>query len=328
MRAIQVRRFGGPEVLEYTELSEPKPVDGEVLVDVARAGVNYMDIIQRVGRELDHPHAARPPFVMGVEGAGRVVECGSDVKDLEPGDRVAWAFAQGSYAERVVVDSLRAVLIPNDITDEVAASLMQQGITAHFLATSSYPICDGETALVHAGAGGVGLLLTQLIKARGGRVITTVSSADKERASRAVGADEVIRYDMADVANEVMKITDRRGVHVVYDGVGQAVFRASLASLAPRGYLVYYGAASGAIPPFDPDLLQSSGSLYLTRPSMAHYTQTKEEFVRRAYEVFGWVRDGTLQVRVGHSLPLAEAAAAHRLMDSRQNVGKLLLQNE
>jgi NADPH:quinone reductase len=326
MRAIQVRSFGGPGVLELTEVADPTPDSGQLLVEVARAGVNYMDVIQRVGRELDHPHGAHPPFIMGVEGSGHIVQCGPAVHGFKVGDRVAWAFSQGSYADRVVVNAEQAVLVPEAVSDELAASLMQQGITAHFLATSCHPISPGEYALVHAGAGGVGLLLTQIIKARGGFVISTVSSPEKKQMSLSVGADEVVRYDEADVAEAVRKITDGRGVAVVYDGVGQATFEASLASLSPRGCLVYFGASSGPVRPLDPDRLMNSGSLFLTRPSMADYTQTRAELERRANQVFAWAMEGSLRVHIGGRFPLADASAAHQLFDRREHIGKLLLE--
>ncbi|MBO0713544.1 MAG: quinone oxidoreductase [Acidimicrobiales bacterium] len=320
MRAVQVEAPGGPEVLSLVELPEPVPGPGQLLVEVAAAGVNFVEIYQRSGI---YPRPT--PFVLGAEGAGVVRTVGPGVEGITPGDRVAWTDAPGSQAESVVVDAERVVVLPEKVSVEIGAAVMLQGLTAHYLATSTYPVKAGETVVVHAGAGGVGLLLTQIVKRRGGRVLATVSSADKEKASRSAGADEVIRYDQVDFAPEVRRLTGGEGVAAVYDGVGRTTFDASLASLRPRGYLVLYGGASGQVPPFDLQRLNQAGSLYVTRPTMAHYLATREEFLSRTGELMGWVASGELDVRIGGRYPLAEVRRAHEDLEGRRTIGKLLL---
>ncbi|GAA4848855.1 quinone oxidoreductase [Saccharopolyspora rosea] len=320
MRAIQVRRNGGPEVLELTEIDTPGPGPGQLLVEVAASGVNFIDTYQRSGI-----YSVPLPFTPGSEGAGRVAAIGDGVTDFAVGDHVAWAMTPGSYAERAVVPADKAVRVPDGVEDRTAAAAMLQGMTAHFLVTSTHPVAVGETALVHAAAGGMGLLLTQLIKARGGTVIGTVSTADKERLAREAGADQVIRYTEADVAESVRELTGGRGVDVVYDGVGKSTFDASLASLRPRGVLVLFGAASGPVPPVDPQRLNSAGSVFLTRPSLAHHILSRAELDQRAGDVFGWIADGTLTIRVGATYPLADARQAHEDLEGRRTTGKLLL---
>jgi NADPH2:quinone reductase len=320
MRAVQVEAPGGPEVLALVELPEPVPGPGQALVDVTAAGVNFVEIYQRSGI---YPRPT--PFVLGAEGAGVVRAVGAGVERITPGDRVAWTDAPGSQAESVVVDADRLVVLPEQVSLELGAAVMLQGLTAHYLATSTYPVEAGETVVVHAGAGGVGLLLTQIVKRRGGRVIATVSSAEKEKVSRSAGADEVIRYDQVDFAPEVRRLTGGEGVAAVYDGVGRTTFDGSLASLRPRGYLVLYGGASGQVPPFDLQRLNQAGSLYVTRPTMVHYIATPEEFLSRTGELMGWVASGELDVRIGGRYPLAEVRRAHEDLAGRRTMGKLLL---
>lgn len=320
MRAIRVERHGGPEVLVTADVETPTPGPGELLVRVAAAGVNYVDTYQRSGL---YPGAT--PFVPGAEGAGTVSALGPGVSGFAPGDHVAWCAAPASYAEQVVVSAERAVPVPAGMSDEVAAAAMLQGATAHYLTTSTYPVQPNDAVLVHAAAGGVGLLLTQMTKLRGGRVIGTVSSDGKAVLARQAGADEVIRYDETDFAAECRRLTGGEGVAVVYDGVGRSTFDGSLASLRRRGMLVLYGAASGPVPAFDPQRLNAGGSLFLTRPSLVHYTATREELLRRADDVLGWVADGRLTIRIGGRYPLAGARRAHEDLEGRRTTGKLLL---
>ena len=317
MRAVTVTTHGDPDVLSVVEIDRPRPGPGEILVRVALAGVNFMDIYQRQG--------ARPvPFTAGVEGVGVITEVGPEVVDLGPGDRVGWlSGGQGSYAEYVVVAVATAVPVPPDLTDEQAVAGLMQGVTAQYLATDAYPVGDGDTVLVHAGAGGVGRLLIQIARHRGARVIATVSTAAKEDIARAAGASDVLRYD--GFAAAVRRLTEGAGVHAVYDGVGGATFDGSLDSLRPRGVLVVYGTASGPTPPLDIPRLNTGGSLYVTRPSVVHYTATTEELRRRTTEVFGWIADGILDVRWGGVYPLVEAAAAQADLGARRTTGKLLL---
>ncbi|MEA2321289.1 MAG: NADPH:quinone reductase [Solirubrobacteraceae bacterium] len=320
MRAIVVARRGGPEVLELQDVPDPEPGPGRLLVDVEAIGVNYRDIYEREGVG---GYTAEPPFVAGVEGAGTVAAVGEGVTEFSAGDRVAWTAGQGSYAERVVVDEDRAVPVPDGVSSEVAAAVLLQGMTAHYLATSTYPVQAGDDVLVHAAAGGVGLLLTQIVKLRGGRVIGTTSSDEKAQLARGAGADEVIGYD--GFAARVRDLTGDDGVAAVYDGVGRTTFDDSLASLRARGSMVLYGAASGPVPPVDPMRLVAGGSLFLTRPSLQHYVARREELLQRAADVFGWIADGDLDVRVGHRYPLEEARQAQEDLAARRTTGKLIL---
>ena len=320
MQAVRVHGYGGSDALAVEDVDAPSPGPGQVLAEVAAAGVNYMDVYQREG-----VYRVDAPFTLGVEGAGRVVAVGDGVRNVSVGDRVAWKNAQGSYAEQVVVAEPEVVPLPAGVSEDVAAAAMLQGITAHYLSTSTYPVQSGDTVLVHAGAGGVGLLLTQIVTLRGGRVLATVSTAEKEQRARAAGADEVIRYDATDVPAAVREMTGGEGAAVVYDGVGRATFEGSLASLRPRGMLVLFGAASGPVPPFDLQRLNPAGSLFVTRPSIGHYTRDRAELTGRTDELFGWIGSGQLTVHVGGRYPLAEARRAHDDLEGRRTTGKLLL---
>jgi NADPH2:quinone reductase len=323
MRLIVGERHGGPEVLRVAEREAPRPGPGEVVVDVAAVGVNYMDIYLREGIGN---YRAEPPFVPGGEGAGTVSAVGADVTSLAVGDRVAWAGQGSSYADQVALPARRGVPVPDGLSLQVAAAAILQGVTAHYLSTSTYPVRQGDVAVVHAAAGGVGLLLTQMVKRRGGIVVATTSGGkDGKKAELALraGADHVVGYDrFREIVDEV---TEDVGAHVVYDGVGKDTFDDSLAALRPRGMMVLYGAASGPVPPFDPQRLNTGGSLFLTRPTLAHYVADTAELRRRAGEVFDWIAKGELEVRIGGTYPLAEAARAQADLASRRTTGKLLL---
>lgn len=317
MQAIVVNTPGDSTALEPAEIPDPVPGPGEVLVEVAACGVNFIDIYHREGR-----YPLPTPFVPGCEGAGTVTAVGENVTDIVVGDRVGWPMVLGSYASKVVVPADKAVVLPEGVSPDLAAAVLLQGLTAHYLTHSTYSVRQGDDVLVHAAAGGMGLLLTQIAKLRGARVIGTVSTPEKERLARQAGADEVIGYE--NFADEVKKITGA-GVHVVYDGVGAATFEGSLASLRPRGMLALYGAASGAVPPFDPQRLNAAGSVFLTRPSLAHYIATREELLWRAGDVLGWVASGALKVHISQRYPLPEARRAHDDLEARRTTGKLLL---
>ncbi|UJP38807.1 quinone oxidoreductase family protein [Cellulomonas palmilytica] len=325
MHAVEATRAGGPEVLSSVTRPDPTPGPHEVLVRVAAAGVNFIDTYRRGG-----VYPAPFPHVPGSEGAGTVVATGAQVTGFTAGDRVAWSAAPGSYAELVVVPQRELLHVPDGVDDEVAAALPLQGMTAHYLVTSTAPVEPGTRVLVHAAAGGVGLLLTQLATQRGGHVIATVGSVEKEALARAAGAADVIRYreldDLTtDLPARVRELTDGRGVDTVYDGVGRDTFDASLASLARRGTLVLYGASSGPVPPIDPQRLNAAGSVFLTRPTLGDYVADRSELEWRAAELFGAVADGRLDVRVGARFPLSAAADAHRALESRATTGKVLL---
>ncbi|PKV81403.1 quinone oxidoreductase family protein [Nocardia fluminea] len=319
MRAIQVSEHGGPEVLRYVEVADPQAGPGQLLVETQGVGVNYIDIYFRTGQ---YPQAT--PYLPGSEGTGVVVAIGSDVTEFSVGDRVAWASAPGSYAELVAVDEAVAVKVPDDVEPTVAAAALLQGMTAHYLTESVFSPEPGDPVLVHAGAGGVGLLLTQMAVAKGARVITTVSTDAKEKLSREAGATEVLRYG-DDLAARVRDLTDGIGVAAVYDGVGASTFEASLAALRIRGTLALFGAASGAVPPFDPQRLNPAGSLWLTRPSLGAYTRDRIEFLWRATDVFDWIAAGTLNLRIGATYPLADAAQAQRDLAARKTTGSIVL---
>ncbi len=322
MRVIQVEQRGGPEVLSVAEHPAPQPGPGQIVAEIAAAGVNYMDIYQREGVG----GYGRPvPFVTGGEGAGTIISVGPGVSGLAVGERVAWV-GPGSYAEQVVLPAERVVPVPDGVSTELAAAAILQGMTAHYLVTSTYPVRAGDVTVVHAAAGGVGLLLTQMIKKRGGIVVATTSggeAGEKADLARGAGADHVTGYDLLRVV--VAEATGGAGAHVVYDGVGQATFDDSLASLRPRGTLVVYGAASGQVPPFDIQRLNSGGSLFATRPTLGHYIADVEELRWRAREVFDWIASGELDVRIGGRYPLADAARAQQDLAARRTTGKLLL---
>jgi NADPH2:quinone reductase len=320
MRVVVGDRLGGPEVLAVAEREAPRPGPGELVVDVAAAGVNYMDIYQREGIGNYRPE---PPFVPGAEGAGTVAAVGQDVTGVAVGDRVAWAGPGRSYAEQVAVPAKGVVPVPDGISLQVAAAAILQGMTAHYLCTSTYPVREADVAVVHAAAGGVGLLLTQMVKLRGGVVVGTTSGEEKVELALQAGADHVVGYDrFRDIVDDA---TEGAGAHVVYDGVGRDTFDDSLAALRPRGMMVLYGAASGQVPPLDPQRLNSGGSLFLTRPTLGHYVADPAELRWRASEVFGWIVKGELDVRIGGTYPLAEAARAQEDLASRRTTGKLLL---
>jgi NADPH:quinone reductase len=320
MRVVVGERLGGPEVLSVAEREAPRPGPGEVVVDIAAAGVNYMDIYQREGVGN---YRTEPPFVPGAEGAGKVVAVGADVTGLAVGDRVAWAGPGKSYAEQVALPARRVVQVPDAVSLEVAAAAILQGMTAHYLCTTTYPVHEGDITVVHAAAGGVGLLLTQMVKRRGGVVVATTSGGEKTELALRAGADHVVGYErFRDIVDEA---SDGAGAHVVYDGVGQATFDDGLAALRPRGMMVLYGAASGQVPPVDPQRLNSGGSLFLTRPTLVHYIADTDELRWRAAEVFDWIAMGELDVRIGGTYPLADAARAQGDLASRRTTGKLLL---
>jgi NADPH:quinone reductase len=323
MRAIIVSETGGPDVLRVGDIEPPRPGAGELLISVAAAGVNFIDTYQRSGL-----YAVPLPFTPGAEGAGQVLAVGEGVEDFSVGDAVAWGDVSGSYAEQVIARADRVVPVPDGVSLEVAAGAMLQGMTAHYLTQSTFPIQAGQTALVHAAAGGMGLLLTQLVKAAGGKVIGTVSTDEKAKLAREAGADEVIRYDtLADdeLAAEVRERNGGAGVDVSYDGVGAATFEASLASLRPRGMLVSFGNASGPVPPFPLLRLSAMGSLFATRPTLVHHIATREDLLWRSGDVFRWIQDGTLTMRIGGKYPLEQAGQAHRDLESRKTTGKLLV---
>lgn len=318
MQAIVARQSGGPEVLESAEVERPTPGPGQLLVKVAATGVNFIETYQRGGM-----YKVTYPFTPGSEAAGTVEEVGEGVEGFAVGSRVATAEGQECYAEYTILDAARALPVPDGVDLHTAAALPLQGMTAHYLINSSFKVQPGHTVLVHAGAGGVGLLITQLLKIRGARVVTTVSTDEKEELSRAAGADEVLRYE--GFADAVRELTNGVGVDVVYDGVGKDTFDGSLASLRPRGFLVLFGAASGAVPPVDPQRLNAGGSLSLTRPTLVHFLANPQERLWRSSEIFGAVADGSLKVSIGATYPLAEARRAHEDLEGRRTTGKILL---
>jgi len=320
MRAIVVDEQGGPEVLKIADRDDPAPRPGHLVVEVAAAGVNFMDIYQRSGIGV---YVQPTPFTPGGEGAGTVIAAGDGVTDFAPGDHVAWAAAPGSYAERVALPAERAVPVPRGIDLKVAAAVMLQGMTAHYLCHSTFPVQERNVAVVHAAAGGVGLLLTQMIKQRGGIVVATTSTTPKAELAQRAGADHVTTY--AEFTDAVRRITGERGADVVFDGVGKATFDASLAALRRRGMMVLYGGSSGQVPPFDLQRLNTGGSLYVTRPTLVHYIADRAELLWRAGDLFEWIAKGELDVRIGAEYPLADAPRAHEDLAARRTTGKLLL---
>ena len=320
MKAIQVTQTGGPEALVLVDVPAPKPKANEALVQIKAAGVNFIDVYFREGR-----YPAQVPFVNGQEGAGVVTEVGTDVTEVQPGDRVAYTGVIGSYAEYAAVPANRLVKIPDELDFEQAAAAMLQGMTAHYLLYSTYKLQPRETALIHAAAGGVGLLLVQMAKKIGARVIGTAGTHEKAQLARDAGADECIVYSEADFETETRRLTDGKGVNVVYDGVGKATFEKDLNVLLPRGYLGLFGGSSGAVPPFDLIKLSQKGSLYITRPTLAHYVATREDLEWRATDVLRMIVSGDLKLRIHAKYPLADAAQAHRDLEGRKTTGKLLL---
>ena len=320
MKAIEIRQVGGPEVLTLSNIPTPAPKTGEALVKVHASGVNFIDVYFREGR-----YKKDLPFVGGQEGAGVIEAVGDGVVDLKPGDPVAWCTIMGSYAEYAVVPAERLVKVPGGLDLKLAAAVMLQGMTAHYLAYSTFTLKPGDIALVHAAAGGVGLLLTQMAAQAGARVIATVSTEEKAKLAREAGATEVILYTASDFEMETKRLTEGRGVDVVYDSVGKVTFEKSLNCLRPRGLMVLYGGSSGAVPPFDLIELSAKGSLFVTRPSLKDYTSTRTELLSRAEAVLAAVQKGSLKVRLEHVYPLAEARQAHLDLEGRVTTGKLLL---
>ena len=320
MKAIQVKQVGGPEVMELVDLPVPEPKVNEAVVKLAASGVNFIDVYNREGR-----YHVPLPFTPGQEGAGEVVSVGKDVKLVRIGDRVAWTSALGAYAEYAAVPADRLVSIPAGVSDQQAAATMLQGMTAHYLVYDTYPLQRGETALVHAAAGGVGLLLVQMAHNIGARVIATVSTAEKAKLARDAGADDIIGYSETDFEAETKRLMGGKGVDVVYDSVGKTTFEKGLNLLRPRGMMVLFGGSSGAVPPLDPIVLSQKGSLFLTRPLLGHYIATREQLTARSDAVFGMISAGKLKLRIEHTYPLAEAQRAHRELEGRKTTGKLLL---
>jgi NADPH2:quinone reductase len=320
MNAVRVHQYGGLEALKYEEVPTPEPGEGEARVKIDAVGVNFIDIYHRIGR-----YQGTLPLTLGQEAAGTVDAVGSKVTDVKPGDRVVYASVQGSYAEYAITPAWRLVPVPSGVNAQQATAVMIQGMTAHYLTFSTYPLKEGETALVHAAGGGTGQLLVQIAKRRGARVIGTVSTEEKAARAREAGADEVILYTQVDFEAEVKRLTNNVGVHVVYDSVGKDTFDKSLNCLRRRGYMVLYGQSSGSVPPVDPQTLNAKGSLYLTRPFLAHYTADRTELLSRVNDLFKWIAAGDLKVRVDKTFPLTQAADAHRYLEDRQSKGKILL---
>ena len=320
MKAIRVSQTGGPDVLSYEDVEVPALSPSGVLVKIEAAGINYIDTYQRSGL-----YPVKLPMTLGLEGAGTVEKTGDKAEGFAAGDRVAFTGIPGAYAEYASVPAARLVHLPEGVDVKQGAALMLQGTTAHYLAKSTYPLKDGETCLVHAAAGGVGLLLTQIAKMAGARVIATVSTEEKAELARGAGADEVLLYTEVDFEQEVRRLTDGKGVQVVYDSVGKTTFDKSLGCLAPRGCLALFGQSSGPVPPFDPGILNQKGSLFLTRPSLVHYIADRASLEARTGDLFNWVKQKKLSLRIEHVFPLAEAAEAHRSLEGRKTTGKVLL---
>jgi NADPH:quinone reductase len=320
MKAIRIAQHGGPEVLRFEDVATPSPGPGQLLVRLEAIGVNFIDVYHRTGL-----YKVPLPYGLGLEGAGIVEGVGAGVIEPQVGERVAWASAPGSYATHALVAAERALPVPKAVDGRSAAALMLQGMTAHYLTHSTFPLAAGDSCLVHAAAGCVGLLLTQIAKRRGARVLATVSTEEKARLAREAGADEVILYTKEDFAGAVRRLTSGAGVRVVYDSVGKETLAGSLDCLAPRGMLVLYGQSSGVVPPLDLQILSAKGSLYVTRPTLGHYTATPEELAGRARDLFAWIEEGSLRVRIGATFPLADAAEAHRQLEARKTTGKILL---
>jgi NADPH2:quinone reductase len=320
MKAVRVHAPGGPDVLKYEDVSEPQPKAGEAIVRVDAAGLNYIDVYYRSGL-----YKAELPMTLGLEAGGTVTAVGTNVTEVKAGDKVTYTGVPGAYAQYAAVPAQRLVVLPAGVSTRQGAAAMLQGMTAHYLACSTYPLKRGDTCLVHAAAGGVGLLLCQIAKMRGARVIGTVSTEAKAKLAREAGADEVILYTRQDFEAEVKRLTSGKGVQVVYDSVGKTTFDKGFNCLAPRGLMVLYGQSSGPIGPFDPQVLNAKGSVFLTRPSLVHHVATRDELLARAGDVLGWIRDGTLRLRTEFEFPLKDAAEAHRALEGRKTTGKVLL---
>jgi NADPH2:quinone reductase len=320
MKAVRIHQFGGPEVMQYEDVPTPSPGPGEVLVQLAAAGLNYIDIYQRTGL---YPNTL--PYTMGLEGSGVVAALGPEVTGFHQGDHVAYTGVPGAYAEYALVPAARLVRMPEGLDVKAGAAAMLQGMTAHYLAYTTYPLQAGDACLIHAAAGGVGLILVQMAKQCGARVFGTVSTEEKAALAREAGADAVILYTQQDFEAEVKRLTDGKGVNVVYDSVGQTTFDKSLNCLAPLGYMVLYGQASGPVPPFDAAILNAKGSLFLTRPSLFHYIADRASLEKRAGDVLGWIASGQLKLRMEYTFPLSETAQAHRSLEGRKTTGKVLL---
>jgi len=320
MKAVRIHTPGGPEVMRYEDVAEPTPKAGEAVIKVDAAGINYIDVYFRSGQ-----YKAELPLTIGMEAGGTVKAVGSGVTDVKVGDKVAYTGIAGAYAEFAVVPAARLVTLPAGISTKQGAAAMLQGMTAHYLVTSTYPLKPGDSCLVHAAAGGVGLLLCQMAKMRGARVIGTVSTDDKAKLAREAGASDVILYTRQDFEAEVKRLTEGKGVNVVYDSVGKTTFDKGFNCLKPRGVMALYGQSSGPVGPFDLQTLNAKGSLFVTRPSLNHHVATREELVQRASEVLGWIRDGKLRLRTELEFPLKEAGEAHRALEGRKTTGKVLL---
>ena len=320
MKAVRVHTPGGPEALRYEDVDPPTPKQGEAVVKVEAAGLNYIDVYFRTGL-----YKADLPVTLGMEAGGTVSAVGPGVTDVKVGDKVAYSGVRGSYADYATVSAERLVTLPQGVTTKQGAAAMLQGLTAHYLACSTYPLKSGDTCVVHAAAGGVGLLLCQIAKMRGARVIGTVSTGDKAKLAREAGADDVILYTQQDFEAEVKRLTGGKGVQAVYDSVGKTTFDKSLNCLAPRGLIALFGQSSGPIGPFDPQTLNAKGSLYLTRPSLGHYTLTRQELLQRSGELLGWIQTGRLKPRIGAEFALKDSAEAHRALEGRKTTGKVLL---
>jgi NADPH:quinone reductase len=320
MKAIRILQHGGPEVLKIEEVPLPIPGEEQALIRLEAIGVNFIDVYHRTGL-----YKVAPPFTPGMEGAGVVESVGKNVKDIQPGDRVAYAMTMGSYADHAIVPSWQLIKLPGGVDTRLGAAIMLQGMTAHYLTQTTYPVKSGDSILVHAAAGGVGLLVIQMAKKKGARVIGTVSTDEKAKLAREAGADEVIFYTRQDFETETKRLTQAKGVQVVYDSVGKSTFEKSLSCLVPRGMMVLFGQSSGPVPPFDPGLLAAKGSLFLTRPSLTQYAATRQELLHRAGEVLEWVASGALRVRIEKTFPLVQAPAAQRQLEGRMTTGKVLL---
>jgi NADPH2:quinone reductase len=320
MKAIRVHAPGGPEALKYEDVPEPTPKAGEAVVKVDAAGLNYIDVYQRSGL-----YKLELPITLGLEAGGAVTAVGSGVSEVKVGDKVAYTGVPGAYAQYAAVPAQRLVVLPAGLSTKQGAAMMLQGMTAHYLACSTYPLKKGDTCLVHAAAGGVGLILCQIARMRGARVIGTVSTDEKAKLARDAGADEVILYTKQDFEAEVKRITGGKGCQVVYDSVGKTTFDKGFNCLAPRGLMALYGQSSGPIGAFDPQTLNAKGSLFLTRPSLGHYIATREELVQRATELAGWITSGKLRLRMEFEFPLKDAADAHRALEGRKTTGKVIL---